>query len=258
MKTLLTGIFLTLSLIAAGQDTTPSSSAPKAQNPMPAQAAPSSAAQSRTRIAPGSVIPVELTKSIDAKKVKTGDEVQAEVTKDLKAEDGEVIVPKNTKVVGRVTESQPRNKEQKGSQVGIAFDHAVMKNGGDVSLPMSIQAIIAPSYLSGGNSGGSAEGTAQPSPGAGSGGMAPGNNSNRSGVGAPQAASPSASTDDVSNPAPGTRQPITGNTQGVLGIPDLKLSSTADGTQGSIVSSQKNNVKLDGGTLLLLRVNQYQ
>jgi hypothetical protein len=247
MKILLTGILLTLSLIAAGQNATPTSTAPQAQNPMPAQAAPSTATQPRTRIAPGSVIPVELTKSIDAKKVKTGDEVQAQVTKDLKAEDGEVIVPKSTKVVGRVTEAQPRNKEQKESQVGIAFDHAVMKNGGDVSLPMSIQAIIAPSYLSGGNSGGSTGGTVQPPPAPGSGGMSPGNNSNRSGMGAPQAATPSASTDDVSNPAPGTRQPITGNTQGVLGIPDLKLSSTADGTQGSIVSSQKNNVKLDGG-----------
>jgi hypothetical protein len=256
MKTLLTGIFLTLSLIAAGQDTTPTSTAPQAQNPMPAQAAPSSATQPRTKIAPGSVIPVELTKSIDAKRVKTGDEVQAQVTKDLKAEDGEIIVPKNTKVVGRVTEAQPRNKEQKESQIGIAFDHAVMKNGGDVSLPMSIQAIIAPSYLSGGNSGGSAEGTAQPPPAPGSGGMSPGNNSNRSGMGAPQAATPTASTDDVSTAVAGARQPITGSTQGVLGIPDLKLSSTADATQGSVVSSQKNNVKLDGGTLLLLRVNQ--
>ena len=35
-------------------------------------------------IAPGSVIPVQLAKSIDAKKVKTGDEVEAKVTEYLK------------------------------------------------------------------------------------------------------------------------------------------------------------------------------
>jgi hypothetical protein len=94
------------------------------------------------RIAPGSVIPVELTKGIDAKKAKTGDEVVAKVTQDMKTTNGEVLVPKDTKVVGRVTEAQPRSKEQKESEIGIAFDHAVMKNGSEMQLPMSIQAII--------------------------------------------------------------------------------------------------------------------
>jgi len=76
------------------------------------------------------VIPVELTKSIDAKKVKAGDEVVAKVTMDLKTNSGEIVVPKDTKVVGHVTEAQTRSKEQKDSQVGIIFDRAVMKNGG--------------------------------------------------------------------------------------------------------------------------------
>jgi len=37
---------------------------------------------------------------------------------------------------------------------------------------------------------------------------------------------------------------------------NLKLSPAPNPTQGSVVSSEKNNVKLDSGTLLLLRVNQ--
>ena len=49
------------------------------------------------RIAPGSIIPVQLTKTIDAKKVKTGDE--AKVTQDLITGNGEVVLPKDTKVV---------------------------------------------------------------------------------------------------------------------------------------------------------------
>src|SRR6202044_3621384 len=95
-----------------------------------------------TRIAPGSVIPVSLTKTIDAKKVKTGDEVVAKVTQDMKTNGGEVLVPKDTKVMGHVTEAQPRNKDQKESQVGIAFDRAVMKDGSTMQMPMSIQAIV--------------------------------------------------------------------------------------------------------------------
>src|SRR5207245_1069468 len=62
------------------------------------------------KIAPGSVIPVQLTKTVDAKKAKTGDEVVAKVTQDLKTTSGEVIVPKDTKVVGHVTQAQARNK----------------------------------------------------------------------------------------------------------------------------------------------------
>jgi hypothetical protein len=266
MKMFVNGTFLAIALcgISGAQGTTQNSgAAPQNQNPMPPQAASSTSAQpgrntgiANTRIAPGSVIPVQLTKSIDAKKVKTGDEVDAQVTEDLKAGNGEIIVPKNTKVIGRVTEAQARNREQKGSQVGIAFDHAVMKNGGDVALPMSIQAIVASSYLTGGNTGSSTEGTAQPSTTPSTSGM-PGNNRTGS-MGAPQPQSPS--TEGVEGPTSSSgnnpRQPITGSTQGVLGIPHLTLSTTANSTQGSVVSSETNNVKLEGGTLLLLRVNQ--
>ena len=52
------------------------------------------------------------------------------------------------------------------------------------------------------------------------------------------------------------RPPITGNTQGVVGISNLKLEPAQNATQGSVLSSEKNNVKVDSGTLMLLRVNQ--
>lgn len=265
MKLILTGVFLTVALfgISAAQDSRPNGAmSPQAQNPTPSQAAPSSPGQPNTniKIAPGSVIPVQLTKTIDAKKAKTGDAVDAQVTADLKAENGDIIVPKNTKIVGRVTEAQARNKEQKESQVGIAFDHAVMKNGSDVTLPMSIQAIVAQSYLSGGNSSGgsgSNESTAQPPPSPAAGGTSQGNYGGRSsGMGAPQVAAPQAPSGDAPTPAANVHQPITGKTEGVLGIPNLTLSTTADTAHGSVMSSEKNNVKLEGGTLLLLRVNQ--
>src|SRR5215831_19685153 len=115
------------------------------------------------RIAPGSVIPVQLSKTLDAKKAKTGDEVVATVTQDMKTNSGDVLVPKDTKIMGHVTTAQARSKEQKESELAIAFDHAMLK-GEQMQLPMSIQAVIAP-QPSNAAAGGSDEGNAPPSGG---------------------------------------------------------------------------------------------
>src|ERR1700722_3576150 len=137
---------------AGAQNTTPSPKEPS-RGQAPTTAAPSAAQQPQTAasqtsgIAPGSVIPVELTKTIDAKKAKTGDEVVAKVTQDMKTTAGEVLVSKDTKMVGHVTEAQPRTKERKESEIGITFDHALTKTG-ETNLPMSIQAIVAPANMS--------------------------------------------------------------------------------------------------------------
>jgi hypothetical protein len=228
------------------------------QSTQPSAGPPSGA----PRLAPATVIPVELTKSVDAKKAKTGDGVEAKVTQDLKAGNGQVIVPKDTKVVGHVTEAQARNKEQKESQVGIVFDRAVLKNGSDVSMPMSIQAIIAPTVLgAGSNNSAGADSSAQSPQTSAPGGMASANSAGRStgtGTGSPSAASPSTTGGEAPATQAGTtpHEPITANTQGVVGLSNLKLSTTRDSTMGSVVSSEKSNVKLESGTFMLLRVNQ--
>jgi len=233
----------------------PQAQPPAAQAPgQPTSAgtpAPASATGNPPKIAPGSVIPAQLAKSIDAKKAKSGDEVVAKVTQDLKTNRGEVIVPKDTKMVGHVTEAQAHSKEQKQSQVGIAFDHAVMKDGTSLPLPMSIQAIIAPSSAS---PGATANDQAAPPPPQGMAG-GPGQTSR------PAPAQGTTSSSDTGSPSdaqasPSARPQITGQTQGVVGISNLSLSPTPDPTMGSVVSSDKNNVKLDSGLLLLLRVNQ--
>jgi hypothetical protein len=212
-----------------------------------------------SRIAPGSVIPVELTKSIDAKKVKIGDEVVAKVTMDLKTNSGEIILPKDTKVVGHVTEAQSRSKEQKDSQVGIIFDRAVMKSGGEMQMPMSIQAIIAPQASNSGNAD-NGNGQSTPAPAANASGASANGGRAPSMGGAPPPtpnASTGGNTSTDDSTAAKAHEPITGKTEGVVGLRDLELATTATAaSQGSVVSSEKNNVKLDSGTLMLLRVNQ--
>ena len=221
-------------------------------------------ANSIPRFAPGTVIPVELTKSIDAKKAKTGDGVEAKVTQDLKAENGHVLVPKDTKVVGHVTEAQARDKEQKESQLGITFDRAVIKGGNDVSMPMSIQAIISPNALGGGASRDDT-GTATPtppsttSPGSGMPSSSPGGRSPGMSTGSSSTPSPSTTGGEAPATTQGPNTPheqITANTQGVVGISNLKLSPPADSKTGSVVTSDKGNVKLESGTFMLLRVNE--
>jgi len=246
-------VFCALSL---AQETTP----PSSNETVPqAQESPAQSGAPVSLIAPGSVIPVQLTRTVDARKAMPGDEVEARITQDLTARNGELLVRKDTKVVGHVTEAQVRTKEQKESQVGIAFDHAVMKDGSDVSLPMSIQAIVAPQILSAANNSddeGAGPPTAAPSPG----GLPQGGRSGGMGTGAasPVPGSLPAGGEPPNSASTGNneRRSITANTQGIVGIPDLRLSTPGDVPQGSLISSEKNNVKLESGTLMLLRVNQ--
>lgn len=212
-------------------------------------AAGASAAAASPRIGAGSVIPVELTKSIDAKKAKTGDEVEAKVTQDLKAENGQLLIAKDTRVVGHVTQAQARMKEQKESRLGIGFDRAVTQ-AGEVSMPMSIQAIIAPPSLNSDSGSGSVPNSALPTPDPST-GMKGGPPSSAAG---PQSTEPRTSADWPSANSSAARPPITGKTEGVVGFSDLKLAA-ANASQGSVVSSERNNVKLESGTMMLLRVN---
>ena len=123
-------------------------------------------------------------------------------------------------------------------------------------VPMSIQAIIAPPNRNPANA---EQPSSYPSSGAGGAPTSGGGTYGSMGRGTPPptSAPQTAGSEPPAAPAGTPAQPrITGNTQGVVGIPDLKLSAAPDPAQGSLLSSEKNNVKLDDGTFLLLRVNQ--
>jgi hypothetical protein len=179
------------------------------------------------------------------------------VTQDLKNVRGDVLVPKDTKVIGHVTEAQARNKEQKQSELGIAFDHAEIK-GDQMQLPMSIQAVIAPPS----DSNNANSGPAQPSSAPSQSQNSPAGNSRQQGMGgsstaAPQQGQGAPDTEAPSGSQAGARPPITGNTQGVIGISNVNLESASQNKQqGSVLTSEKNNVKIEKGTVLLLRVSQ--
>lgn len=247
-------IALLLSSLALAQSAPPAQTSQPMNSPAQGQS-PQSTQTAAPRIAPGSVIPVQLTSAVDAKKARSGEQVTAKVTQDLKASNGMMLLPKDTEIVGHITEAQPKNKQDKESQVGIVFDHAVTQNG-DISYPLSIQAVISPEVFQQPNSGGNAAAPQAPSssapsqsPGGGGRGMGGG------GQAAPSNEPPGGSAPEASNSQSGPPK-ITGQTQGVVGYSHMKLETATSAAQPSVISSEKNNVKLQNGTLMLLRVNQ--
>ncbi len=75
----------------------------------------------------------QLQGNLDVKKSRVGDEVVLKTTKTIK-ENGEVIVPKGTKLIGRVTEIQQKAKGNTASKIGVVFEKMEGKN---LSAPIS-------------------------------------------------------------------------------------------------------------------------
>lgn len=92
--------------------------------------------------ATNSTMAAALTHPVDAKKNKPGDPVKARLTHACHSPDG-TLLPKGTELVGHVTQAQSREKNQSESDLGVVFDKAVLKNGQEVPIKGTIQAIAA-------------------------------------------------------------------------------------------------------------------
>jgi hypothetical protein len=230
---------------------------------------PRAQAAAASQLQAGSTMQAELVKPLDAHKNKVGDEVVAKTTHDVKSE-GYVIVPKGSKLIGHVTEVKAHSKDQATSELGIAFDHAVLKNGTEMPLALGIQAIgrsqasaaaMADEPVMTGGGGAMGSSSARP---AGGGGMVGGVRSTAGGV-VNTAGSTAGTAVNTAGAAGGTAGAAGGavsgslssTSQGVVGLQGLSLSSdTSTATNASVVSSSSGNVHLDSGTEMVLRVNQ--
>lgn len=229
-----------------------------------AQAAPATGPAGPT-LAAGTVIGAELSKSVDAKKAKVGQEVVAKSLGDQRDTSGNVVIPRGAKLIGHVTEVKAASKQEPQSTLGIIFDKVEAKHGKEskeIAMHAGIQALARPQpspamqeQEEGPMGGPGAPGGAGGGPMGGSPSMGPGGGGS---MGAP----PSAQTGDMGGGNMGgpPSQPraggpvINANSHGVIGIPNLTLSPEASATQGSVLTSSHGNVKLEGGTLMVLRV----
>src|SRR5580704_9303244 len=101
----------------------------------------------------GTAVNALLNSSVDSKKAKVGDKVEARTTEEIKFA-GKTIVPTGAKLEGHVTEATARSKGDRGSTLAIQFDKVIPKKGEEIPLNVTILAIAAPeSDFSGGSPG---------------------------------------------------------------------------------------------------------
>jgi hypothetical protein len=185
-----------------------------------------------------------------------------------------VLIPKNTKLVGHVTRASARSKGDSQSALAVQFDRAVLKDGHELPLQVTLQAMAAergPARVGGDDLQpmGNIEGGAAGAGAAGSRGTV-GGVGNTVGGAASGAASTVPRTIDQSGTLNSTTGAATGasgqiegglssagelkpTSRGVYGLNGLALSANAaNSTEGAVIISAGKNVHLDSGTRLLL------
>ncbi len=239
-------VFLAGTVLAAAfvaQSRTPASTL--ANTTLPAQT------DAKTAILPsGIAMNVELNSSLDSRKAKVGEKVEARTMAAVES-DGKTLVPRGAKLEGHVTEATARSKGDSGSTLAIQFDKAILKKGEEIPLDVMIMAVAAPAddFYAGSPGPGS-------DPMAGVGASAAGG----SPMGSPRpqapptalpASSPGGPID--SGTEPNSHGQLAASSRGVYGLKDLKLMMVpSNKSQTTVITSTGKNVRLDGGTRLLL------
>ena len=210
------------------------------------QNAPAGAGEPAGGLSGRTALQVELAKSIDAKKTKPGDAVEAKLTQDVNA-DGKVVLHRGARLIGHVSEAQASSKENRESRLGIVFDHATGKRGEEFAFRAVVMAIAPPL----GESSTIAGDASRLSSGPAMGGQPFGAGNAAGGPSASAAPAVEAST--RGGGASGT---LTAASRGVIGLPGVALRPSAvDGVQGTVIISGDHNVKLEGGIQMMLLVS---
>ena len=87
----------------------------------------------------GTQVTAQLENTLDARHAKPGDRVVLKTTQAVK-QDGDVVVPKGSRLIGHVTDVQQRTRSDNESFIGIAFDR-LQKGSMDVPITATIRSI---------------------------------------------------------------------------------------------------------------------
>jgi hypothetical protein len=213
-------------------------------------------------LASNTALSAQLENSLDARRAKVGDTVVLKTTQAVK-QNGEVIVPKGAKLIGRVTEVQQRTKSNGESRIGIAFDR-LQKGALDMPITASIGSItqarsktraMDSSVESGTTSSSSTSTTTRSS---GSGGLL-------GGVGNTVGSTVNTTTSTVGNVAATTTSAVgstvgattntAGNLTGSLKGLQITQSTGASAEGGSTLSLNTGNLRLESGATFNLLVS---
>jgi hypothetical protein len=225
----------------------------------------------------------EFTHSLNAKKLKAGDKIKAEVTQDLLSH-GRILIPVGSKLVGHVTEAKGWTSDDQESRLGIVFDKIILNHHHEVTFQGVIQSLEAPAPrrskvdepdqmmppIMGGSQGGMSPMGGSSGRGSAT-GSTTGTSSTMSNVassglvyvdGTPGSNVGNSAGGDLNHPSKG-RAPdppavatrlSTGMPRGVYGIKGLALTpGPTAGTPGPGITSSERDIKLDYGTQVLLK-----
>jgi hypothetical protein len=199
-------------------------------------------ATSSVTIADGTKIDATLVSWLDARRSRVGDPVEARIERDVK-QGGKVVLKKGTQVGGRVTIVQSRGSQGQ-SQVGIAFERALLPSGRAIPFHASIVALSAPQSAS--------PASAHASGAAGTGAAMNTSNAVAStATGTVNTAVPSSSA--AGSPMYSGR--LSSDSKGVFGLKGLSLASAKPGEKGSMIVSTTKIVRLNSGTEMLLQTS---
>lgn len=210
-------------------------------------------------IASGTRLTAELQDTLDVSRARVGDRVLLKTTEDIKS-NGQTVVRKGSRLVGRVADVQRRAKDSAASSVTVLFDRL---ESGSLSTPISatidsVTQARAHARSEGGDlgadSGASSRTTARTSGGSSSsGGSLLGAVGNT--VGGVTNAAGNTAGDVVGT----TGDTVGGVTRGVgqtLGQIQITQSSSADASGGSTLSLAGGNLRLEKGTTFRLTLNE--
>jgi hypothetical protein len=210
-------------------------------------------------VASGSELNATLTKPLDARKNKPGDEVVATVAQDVKS-NGQVVIPRGSKLIGHVTEAKASAAADASSRLGVVFDRAVLKNGREVPLDATIHALaaakadssefVSPNAPRRPDGRGVLGGVSSTAGGTLSGASSIGDGATGT-VGTTLRGATHASAGAVGGLT--TSGTLSSGSRGVFGMNGLDLQSAAPSSaHGSVITSTTRNVRLEAGTQMLL------
>lgn len=199
----------------------------------------------------------ELQKTPDVKNASVGDEVVLRVTKSIK-QNGEVVVPKGTRLIGKITEVQEKTKSNGMSKLGVVFEQI---QGKSLNAPINASIVSITQAAANANLGdgaidsgvsGSTSSSGSASGGKSGGGLLGGVESSVGGV-------VNTTTNTVGGVVNTAGQTLGGATN-TLGsaVKGISLSQSADASaQGSTtLSAQGKNVRLEKGVVFGIRLNE--
>ena len=197
----------------------------------------------------------ELQKTLDVKNSKIGDEIVLKVTQNIK-QDGEVVVPKGAKIIGRVTEVKEKTKSSAMSKLGVVFERIEGKNlNAPISATITSITNVASSASAGNDlfsSDTSANSSSTATVSKSSGGLLGGVTNTVGGV----VNTTTNTVGDVTNTAGQTVGGATRTVGNTVGGIKISQAANASASGSTTLSAENKNLKVEKGATFKLFVNE--